>query len=300
MNDKSRLAGVLESLGAGLVFAEDAAAFAESLELARSMGIPAVAAGTGVAGVTSLEAFVAEYKDDAFAGVDVGPDTIAKILFTSGSTGGPKGVMVTHRMITSNQQAIAQVWPFLSEAPPTLVDWLPWNHVYGGNLVFNCALFDGGQLVIDDGKPVPALFAETLRNLEQNPPTVHLGVPRGFGLLVEALENDARLAETYFSRLRAMFTAGAALPADIWQRFRGLASRHGHSDLQIHVAWGATETAPVATITPPDNGLHNNIGAPIPGASIKLAPNDGKLEAACSRPARLSSSGFIQIPRIST
>src|SRR5262249_17883560 len=121
-------------------------------------------------------------------------DTIAKFLFTSGSTGLPKAVINTHGMLTANQQQIAPIWPFLAEEPPLLVDWLPWSHTFGGNHNFNLVLRHAGTLYIDAGKPTPALVAETVRNLSAISPTVYFNVPAGYAALLPHLERDGGLA----------------------------------------------------------------------------------------------------------
>jgi len=151
----------------------------------------------------------------AAASAAVEPDSVAKILFTSGSTGVPKGVLNTHRMLAANQQMIRQVWPFLTAEPPVIVDWLPWSHTFGGNHNLNMVLTNGGTVYIDAGRPVPALFGQTVRNLADVPPTVYFNVPAGYAQLVPALEADPAFAERFFGRLRLMFNAAAALPAGL-------------------------------------------------------------------------------------
>ena len=139
------------------------------------------------------------------AAAGVGPDTLAKILFSSGSTGLPKGIITTQRMMCANQMSMAQVWPFLTDKPPVLVDWLPWNHVFGGSLCFNMALFHGGTLFIDDGKPAAQLIARTVANLHEVSPTIYLNVPLGYQMLLPHLENDATLREQFFADLDLLF-----------------------------------------------------------------------------------------------
>lgn len=275
-SDLTRISSLFDQLTPGLVFAEDADRFARSLALAAEKGAKTVVASGAGADYNLTDLELAE--EGGGAAGQVTADTIAKLLFTSGSTGAPKAVIVTQRMICSNQIAMAAEWPFLLDEPPLIVDWLPWNHVFGGNLVLMCALRNGGTLVIDDGRPAPGLFDKTIANLTKFRPTIHFGVPRGFDLLVPALEADEAFARAYFSRLKRMFTAGAALPAATWDRYRALAKRYANDDFVPHVAWGSTETAPVVTLSPPDNARPDNLGVPVQGCEVKLVPNDDKQE----------------------
>jgi feruloyl-CoA synthase len=208
----------------------------------------------------------------------VGPETVAKILFTSGSTGMPKGVINTQRMMCSNQQAITQVWPFITRRPPVLVDWLPWNHTFGGNHNFNLILRNGGTLYIDAGKPAPGMFQTTVDNLREIAPTIYFNVPRGFQMLAPYLEQDAEFRDHFFSNLDTIFYAAAALPQDLWERFENLSMAALGKKIAMTSAWGLTESAPLAT------GVHfpiaraGVIGLPVPGTELKMLPSAGKLE----------------------
>jgi feruloyl-CoA synthase len=208
----------------------------------------------------------------------VGPETVAKILFTSGSTGMPKGVINTQRMMCSNQQAITQIWPFITRRPPVLVDWLPWNHTFGGNHNFNLILRNGGTLHIDAGKPAPGMFQTTVDNLREISPTIYFNVPRGFQMLAPYLEQDAEFRDHFFSNLDTIFYAAAALPQDLWERFEKLSMAALGKKIAMTSAWGLTESAPLAT------GVHfpiaraGVIGLPVPGTELKMLPSAGKLE----------------------
>ncbi len=208
----------------------------------------------------------------------VGPETVAKILFTSGSTGMPKGVINTQRMMCSNQQAITQIWPFITRRPPILVDWLPWNHTFGGNHNFNMILRNGGTLHIDAGKPAPGMFQTTADNLREIAPTIYFNVPRGFQMLAPYLEKDAEFRDHFFSNLDTIFYAAAALPQDLWERFENLSMAALGKKIAMTSAWGLTESAPLAT------GVHfpiaraGVIGLPVPGTELKMLPSAGKLE----------------------
>ncbi|MBJ7538565.1 feruloyl-CoA synthase [Marinomonas transparens] len=206
-------------------------------------------------------------------------NTIAKILFTSGTTGAPKGVINTQRMICANQVMIHQVMQFLTDQPPIMVDWLPWNHTFGGNHNVGIALYNGGSLYLDDGKPTEKLFAKTLKNLADIAPTVYFNVPKGFELLVHHLQADGELAKKFFSRLQFTFFAAAGLAQHIWDDLDNLAIQYTGKKIPMLTGLGCTETAPSATFASVEESTSGVIGVPAPGVSIKLVPNEGKLEA---------------------
>lgn len=208
----------------------------------------------------------------------VGPDTTAKILFTSGSTGMPKGVINTHGMLCSNQQALSQIWPFLSEKPPVIVDWLPWNHVFGGNCCFNMMLRHGGTIYIDDGKATPQLIKKTVANLREISPTIYFNVPRGYDMLLPYLEQDEVLRNHFFKRLDLIFYAAAALPPHLWGRLEDVAVAALGKRVPMVSGWGSTETSPFVTAVNYPIDHAGVIGLPIPGCQIKMVPNFGKLE----------------------
>ena len=204
---------------------------------------------------------------------------IAKILFTSGSTGTPKGVLNTHRMLSANQQMIRQAWPFLDGERPVIVDWLPWSHTFGGNHNVNMMLVNGGTIYVDGGRPAPGLFDQTVANLAEVPPTIYFNVPAGYAQLVPALEGDPEFAARFFSRLRLLFNAAAALPAALRARLEALAARHAPDrDIPVTGSWGATETAPAVTSANFPYPDARCIGAPLPGALVKLAPVEDAYE----------------------
>jgi len=208
----------------------------------------------------------------------VTPDSVAKILFTSGSTGLPKGVINTHGMLSANQQSAFQVWPFLADMPPVLVDWLPWNHTFGGNHNFNMVLRHGGTLYIDAGKPAPGLIEQTVKNLREISPNIYFNVPAGFSMLLPFLERDKALAQTFLKSLKLIFYAAAALPQDLWERLEALTVRHLGHRVMMTSAWGSTETAPLATSAHFPLERAGNIGVPVPGVELKMVPSGAKLE----------------------
>jgi feruloyl-CoA synthase len=226
-----------------------------------------------------------------------GPDTLAKILFTSGSTGSPKGVINTQRMLCTSQQAKAQVWPFLANTPPVLLDWLPWNHTFGGNHNFNLILANGGSLYLDAGKPAPGLFDASLDNLRDIAPTLYLNVPRAFDMLIAALRSDALLRKNFFSRLQVIFFAAAALPQHLWTALEDISRQELGYVVPMVTAWGSTETSPLATDCHYQADRSGVIGVPVPGVSLKLVPNGDKLEIRVKGPNVMP--GYFKQPELS-
>lgn len=205
-------------------------------------------------------------------------DTIGKILLTSGSTGLPKGVLNPHRMMVSNQVSLAQVCTFLRDEPPVFMDWLPWNHTFGGNYNLNMVLHNGGTMYIDEGRPAPGRIEATIANLKEISPTLYLNVPRGFDLLLPLLEADDEARDGLFRNLKILFFAGAALPRNVWERLDKLAIAVKGERVPITTSLGSTETAPAATFMNWYPKSAANIGIPLPGNELKLVPNGDKLE----------------------
>ena len=212
----------------------------------------------------------------AFAAIT--PDTHAKYLLTSGSTGQPKVVINTHRMLCANQQMLAQTLRFLATEKPVLLDWLPWSHTFGGNHNMHLVLRHGGCMYIDDGRPMPGWVDKTLAHLRQVQPTVYFNVPRGFEMMLPALEQDEALARRFFAALRMLFYAGAGMPASTWQRLQAVARRVRDEPLWLTTSWGSTETAPANTFVNWAIDAPGVIGLPLPGVQLKFVPQGDKLE----------------------
>ena len=277
--DFGKLRHIAALLTPGLVYAADTGPFAKALACIDAP-IWAGRNSAGLDGVTEFETLASATATAAVerACAQVSGETIAKFLFTSGSTGYPKAVINTHRMLASNQQALAQVWPFAAEQPLVLLDWLPWSHTFGGNHNFNLLLAHAGTLHIDSGKPVPGLIEATVANLREVSPTIYFNVPAGFSALLPFLESDDALARAFFAKLRLIFYAGAALPSDLWERLEAISLRTIGARVPMTSSWGSTETAPLATAAHFLTDEPGNIGVPVPGVELKLVSAGDKFE----------------------
>ena len=294
------LSYVWQNFAPAMVFVDDGAKFERPLKAVMKGNTKVVHHDSAPEGIRSISLAELESMGPSPA-VDeanrrTGPESIAKILYTSGSTGLPKGVITTHRMLCSNQQMLCEVLQFLADEPPVLCDWLPWNHTFGGSHNFGIALYNGGSLYIDAGKPTRELFGETLRNLREIATTAYFNVPKAYEMLVEHLRADARLRHNFFSRLKCLFFAAAGLSQHIWDALLDLAYETCGEEILVVTGLGATERSPYALSTGIEGAAAGHLGLPVPGVELKLVPVEEKIEARLRGPS--ITPGFWRRPEL--
>jgi feruloyl-CoA synthase len=280
--DYDKLRHVLATLTPGLVFTTDARSYGRAIQAAVPADVEVVLAEGEIEGRKTtrwqdlLDTQPTPAVDAAMAAT--GPETITKFLFTSGSTKLPKAVINTHAMWCANQQQMRQSMPVLADEPPVLVDWLPWNHTFGGNHNVGLTIYNGGTYYIDDGKPTPGLIGETLRNLREIAPTVYFNVPTGFEMVAHAMKADPVLRRMLLSRVRMFFYAGAALAQPVWDLLHEVQEAEIGERIVMGTGLGMTESSPFAVFITSPEVRSGYLGLPTPGMELKLVPVEGKTE----------------------
>lgn len=284
-----KLRDIAGQLTPGLVFADDAPTYAEAIAEVFAPDVPVVAVTGTVAGRETVPygefAATPATAEMEAAHAAVGPDTVAKFLFTSGTTGSPKAVIQTQKMLCSNQEMVAACYAFLRVTPPVVVDWAPWNHTASGNKVFNLVIYNGGTYYIDDGRPTPAGIGRTIANLREVAPTWYFNVPLGYQMLLDAMESDAALRQTFFSRVAMLMYAGAGMSQPVWDRLTRVAEEMVEGGVLLCTGFGSTETGPFAIMCTERQTHAGNLGIPAHGVTLKLAPMGDKLEARIKSPS---------------
>jgi feruloyl-CoA synthase len=283
-----RLRYVFDLLTPGMVAAFPTEGFKRALAEAVPTNMEIVGdcsevAGRQVTRLSALETRPGAALQSAHAGT--GPNSIVKFSLTSGTTGHPKAVVTTEKMLCSNARMLHEAMPFLADEPPVILDWLPWNHTFGGSHNIGLVLMYGGSLYIDDGKPTPEGILETVRNLREVSPTVYFNVPKGFDMLAAHLAEDASLRRSFYRNLRACFFAAASLSTHIWDKLDAAAVAELGETVPVLSSLGATETGPAITFTTPTTARSGVIGLPAAGNVLKLAPCEGKLEIRVQSPS---------------
>src|SRR6516225_3700158 len=281
--DFGRLRSIIDLITPGLVFAADGDGYARAIEAAVRPEVEIVVERNPPASrpTTPLEALLssAPNAECERAHAKVSSDTIAKFLFTSGSTGYPKAVINTQRMWCSNQAMILSQLAYFADEPPVIMDWAPWHHTAGGNHNFGFVLYNGGTLYIDEGRPVSGHIETTVRNLREVATNWYFTVPKGYEALLPYFRDDAQLRTTFFRDLKVLWFAGAALSQSVFDEMQALAHAACGERIMFLTGLGATETAPMAIARTWQSTDSTNMGVPVPGVELKLARCDGKLEA---------------------
>lgn len=280
--DYLKFRDVVAQMTPGMVFADRVDPFVPAIEEVIAPDVPIATVEGAVPGRECVAfddlAATAPSPEMETAHAAVGPDTVAKFLFTSGTTGSPKAVIQSQRMICSNPQMDAQCYLFMNETPPVVVDWAPWNHTASGNRVFNLVIYFGGTYYIDDGRPTPRDIGRTIENLREISPTWYFNVPLGYQMLLDAMETDTKLRETFFAKLKMLFYAGAGMSQPVWDRLMRVAEEMVPGGVPLCTGFGATETGPSALIWHKKERTAGNLGVPLPGVILKLAPDGDKME----------------------
>lgn len=284
-SDYAKLKSIADQITPGAIFAKDVTPFTPAIDAIFGDATPVLTMTEGRSAVSWSEMTSKEPSPEVeAANAATGPDTVAKFMFTSGTTGSPKAVIQTQRMLCSNQEMVLDCYEYLRTDPPIVVDWAPWNHVASGSKVFNMVLYNGGTFYIDAGKPSPKLIGETIRNLREVSPNWYFNVPAGYEILVEEMAKDPVLRESFYKDMKLMLYAGAAMAGHTWDELERLSIETTGERVFLTTGLGSTETAPFALFSTDAQDEPGNIGVPAKGITLKLVPNDDKLEARLKGP----------------
>jgi feruloyl-CoA synthase len=299
--DLEKLRDIASQLTPGAVFVEDTHKYARAVSEVFDTSVPVIAVSgrlddRKVIPFSEVKAAVPSAQMEA-AHASITSDTIAKFLFTSGTTGSPKAVIQTQRMLCSNQEMVSNCYAYMRDEPPVVVDWAPWNHTASGNKVFNMTIYNGGSFYIDDGLPTPKDIGRTIENLREISPTWYFNVPLGYQMLLDAMETDGELRNTFFKRLKLMMYAGAGMSQPVWDRITRVAAEVVPDGVLLGTAFGSTETGPFALTCTEKQEKAGNLGVPAPGIALKLVPRDGKYEARIKSPS--VTPGYWRNPELS-
>jgi feruloyl-CoA synthase len=287
--DHLKLRDIARQLTPGLIFADDAARFAPAIRAVFGDDIPVVSLKGAVPGRETIpfDTLAATEPGPAMeaAHAGVGPDTVAKFLFTSGTTGSPKAVIQTQAMLCANQQMVLQCYAFMETTPPVVCDWAPWNHTAAGNKVFNLVIYNGGTYYIDDGRPTPDHIGRTIANLREISPTWYFNVPLGYQMLLDAMETDTQLRRSFFARVQMLMYAGAGMSQPVWDRITRVAEEMVAGGVLLCTGFGSTETGPFALMCTERQEAAGNLGIPAHGVTFKLVPEGDRFEGRVKSPS---------------
>lgn len=299
--DLEKLRDIATQLTPGAIFVEDTREYARAISEVFDAGVRVIAVSGKLDDrdvIPFSEVSTADPSRQMQEAHDsITHDTVAKFLFTSGTTGSPKAVIQTQRVICSNQEMVVNCYAFMRDEPPVFVDWAPWNHTASGNKVFNMAIYNGGTFYIDDGRPTPNDIGRTIENLREISPTWYFNVPLGYQMLLDAMESDKELRKTFFKRLKLMMYAGAGMSQPVWDRIRRVAGEVVSDGVLLATGFGSTETGPFALMCTEPQEKAGNLGVPAPGVTLKLVPQDGKYEARIKSPS--VTPGYWRNPELS-